>query len=134
MCSRERSWRTREARAALYHSDTSPIICIQAPPAPELQYLYALCPALAAYGGNIHMVYSDAQHLMHNERLYPGCDVLKRPAALAIMLNDKTHPGHELARHLIPAYYPALRRFNLKVRRLPEEAPEVGIINAQPRY
>lgn len=126
-CIAGRTERMRAARAELYHSDTSPVKWINEPPAPELAYLYAACPALAAYNGEWHCIYTDAQHLMPGERIYPGCDVFRRPAPLAYMLNDRTHPGHEIARHLAPAYYAALRRFNLKVRRLPAETEEENL-------
>lgn len=114
-CIKARVGQAREQRAALYHSDTSPIVWIRQPPSPETAPFYAMCPTLAAYAGEWTAVYSDAQHLSPAARLFPGCDVFRRPAALQMMLNDKNHPGHEIARHLSPAYYAALRAFNEKV-------------------
>lgn len=114
-CAKARTQQAREVRAALFHSDTSPLVWIQEPPSPETAPLYAMCPSLAAYAGEWHCVYTDAQHLSPGARLYPGCDVFKRPAALQSMLNDRTHPGHEIAQHLAPAYYAALRAYNDKV-------------------
>lgn len=115
-CAKTRTQRFRAQRAAAHHSDTSPIVAIPLPPCAETAPLYAMCPILAAYGGNIHMVYSDAQHLSPGARIYPGCDVLTRPGPLQMMLNDKTHPGHLLASYLAPAYYAALSLHNLKLR------------------
>lgn len=117
-CIKSRVSSVRTERAAVFHSTTTPLMWINLPPSPETAHFYAMCPTLAAYGGQWHCVYTDAQHLGGGVRLYPGCDVFKRPAPLQVMLNDKTNPGHEIARHLIPAYYPALRAFNLKVRGL----------------
>nr|UVX62902.1 MAG: hypothetical protein [Bacteriophage sp.] len=114
-CTKSRTIKVREIRAALYHSDTSPIVWIEEPPSPETAPLYAMCPTLAAYAGRWTAVYSDAQHLSPAARIFPGCDVLKRPAALQMMLNDKTHPGHAIALHLAPAYYAALRAYNDKL-------------------
>ena len=116
-CITQRTLDRRNKAAAVYHSDTCPVIWVMTPPAPETAPLYAMCPTLAAYGGNIHLAYTDAHHLMPGTRIYPGCDVLKRPSPLQRILNDKTHPGYDLAWHLIPAYYPALRAFNDKVTR-----------------
>lgn len=115
-CAKARTQQAREVRSALFHSDTSPLVWINEPPSPETAPLYAMCPTLAAYAGEWHVVYTDAQHLSPGARLYPGQDVFRRPAALQAMLNDRTHPGHEIAQHLIPAYYAALRKFNEKVR------------------
>lgn len=121
-CSKARTLNVRAVRAAMWHSDTSPIMWINEPPSPETAPLYAMCPALAAYGGQWHCVYTDAQHLSPGHRIYPGQDVFKRPAALQMMLNDRTHPGHKIAQHLSPAYYAALSMFNNKVcRRQPYE-------------
>lgn len=115
-CAKARTTRARAIRAALWHSETSPIVWINSPPSDETAALYAMCPTLAAYGGQWHAVYSDAQHLSPGARLFPGCDVLRRPAALQMMLNDKTAPGHDIAQHLAPAYYAALSLYNQKVR------------------
>ncbi len=115
-CVKGRVKRVREKRAALYHSDTSPIVWVNTPPSPETAPFYAMCPSLAAYAGQWTVVYSDAQHLMPHVRLFPGCDVLRRPSAMASILNDKTCPGHDIAVHLIPAYYPALSAFNMRLK------------------
>lgn len=116
-CAKARTTSIRDQRAALYHSTTSPIVWVERPPEPETAPFYAMCPSLAAWCGKWTAVYSDAQHLSPGARIFPGCDVLKRPAALQMMLNDKNHPGHAIAIHLAPAYYAALRAFNDKVCR-----------------
>ncbi len=115
-CVKARTINVRAIRAALFHSDTSPIVWINEPPSPETAPFYAMCPTLAAYGGQWTAVYSDAQHLSPAARLFPGCDVFRRPAALQMMLNDKSNPGHAIAMHLAPGYYPALKAFNEKVK------------------
>lgn len=116
-CITQRTLDRRNKAAAAYHSDTCPVIWVMTPPAPEYAHLYAMCPSLAAYGGNIHLAYTDAHHTLPGVRIYPGCDVLKRPAPLQLILNDRTHIAYDMVMHLAPAYYPALRMFNDKVCR-----------------
>lgn len=115
VCIKGRVKRVRDMRAEAWHSDNSPIVWVNQPPSPETAALYTMCPSLAAYAGQWTAVYSDAQHLSPGARIFPGCDVLKRPAALQMMLNDRNHPGHAIAIHLAPAYYAALRAYNDKV-------------------
>ena len=116
-CQGRASRQSYENRRAMYHSDVSPLLWINEPPAPELAPLYMACPEVPE---GWHVVYSDLG-VSRGMRVFTGTDVFARPEVLVFLANEYQRGArldhHETARRLMPSIMAAMKYYNDGLKR-----------------